>query len=604
MRRTLVVATLLASLLLLFMQGARAEEGSLFREAVVSKGGVVASESPEAAEAGRGILDAGGNAVDAAVATTFAIGVAQPQSCGIGGGGFMVYRDADGESAALDFRETAPQALTADAFQGDGLYTAYTGHKTIGVPGTVAGMQAALERYGSLDLAEVIAPAEQLAREGFEVPEGLSESMGENQGRLELFPAAREQYLLDGERPYEPGSSLVQEDLADTLAAIAEAGPDAFYRGEISARIVDDMQAAGKYPGDEGLMTREDLAGYEARWREPVRGEYRGHDVIGMPAPSSGGLAVVQMLNILEGYDLEKMGQSSADTLHTMAEAQKIAFADREEYVADPDFANVPAREILADSYAEERRDDIDPQEAQTSYEPGDFGGRGGSGGGDNPEGSTTHISVIDAEGNAVALTCTIEQSFGSGVVAPGTGFLLNNELTDFSDPGAANEPEPGKRPRSSMSPTIVVRDGEPVLVVGGSGGSQIIMGALHAIVNTVDHGLDPAHAVDAERLDAQSPPELILEDGRVSAVAEADLISRGHVVASEGEYSDVPLVQAAGTKPETGERLAVTDPRGGPQASTVQGVASATLPHTGGVPFKGPPDGCTTIIPGPAAPC
>ena len=600
MRRTLFAATLLASLSLFFVQGARAEEGSLFREAVRSGGGVVASESPEAAEAGRKILDAGGNAVDAAVATTFAIGVAQPQSCGIGGGGFMVYRSASGEAAALDFRETAPRAITADAFQGDGIYTAYTGHKTVGVPGTVAGMQAALERYGTLGLAETLAPAEKLAREGFEVPERLSESMGEHQGRLELFPAAREQYLVGGERAYEPGSILVQEDLADTLAAIAEGGPDAFYGGGISEKIVQDMQEAGDYPGDEGLMTREDLAGYEAKWREPVRGEYRGHDVLGMPAPSSGGIAVAQMLGILEGYDLAEMGQSSADTLHTMAEAQKIAFADREMYVADPDFADVPAQEILAESYAEERRGDIDPEEAQTSYDPGDFGGEDAPGGGDNPEGSTTHISVVDAEGNAVALTCTIEQSFGSGVVAPGTGFLLNNELTDFSDPGAANEPEPGKRPRSSMSPTIVVRDGEPVLVVGGSGGSQIIMGTLHAVVNTVDYGLDPAHAVDAERLDAQFPPELILEDGRVSAVAEADLISRGHVVASEGEYSDVPLVQAAGIDPDTGERLATTDPRSGPQASTGQGVASRSLPQTGGVP---PFDGCA-VISGRAAPC
>jgi gamma-glutamyltranspeptidase/glutathione hydrolase len=261
---------------------------------------------------------------------------------------------------------------------------------------------------------------------------------------------------------------------------------------------------------------------------------------------------------------------------------------------------DVPADEILAGDYADRRREDIDPQEAETAYEPGGFDVQDReSGGGDNPEGSTTHISVIDAEGNAVALTCTIEQSFGSGVVVPGAGFLLNNELTDFSDPGAANEPEPGKRPRSSMSPTIVVRDGEPVLVVGGSGGSQIIMGALHAVVNTVDHGLGPAQAIDAERLDAQFPPELIVEDGRVSALAEAELISRGHVVASEGEYSDVPLVQAAGIDPETGERLAATDPRSGPQVSTGQGVAPPSLPETGGIPL----DACA-VAPVDAAPC
>ncbi len=320
-----------------------------------------------------------------------------------------------------------------------------------------------------------------------------------------------------------------------------------------------------------------------------------------MPPPTSGGIAVIEMLNILEGYDLSEMGQSSADSLHVISEAQKLAFADREAYVGDPDFVDVPTEELTDKGYADDRRSDIAMEEAATAYDPGEFGqGDRASGSGDNPEGSTTHLSVIDEAGNAVALTCTIEQSFGSGVVAPGTGFLLNNELTDFSDPGAANEPEPGKRPRSSMSPTIVVRDGEPVLVVGASGGSQIIMGALHAVVNTVDYGQGPAQAIDAERLDAQFPPELILEDGRVSATVESELISRGHVVASEGEYSDVPLVQAAGVDLDTGEHLAATDPRSGPQASVGQGVATTNLPDTGGIP---PLDGCL-VLSGEAAPC
>ena len=601
MVRTIAVAACSALLVLACVAGASADEGSLYRESVRTEGGVVATESPAAAGAGLEVLDAGGNAVDAAVATAFALGVAQPQSCGIGGGGFMVYRGADGEVAALDFRETAPEAITADAFQGDGIYTAYTGHKTVGVPGTVAGLNAALERYGTVELSEAIAPAERLAREGFEVPESLTESMGENAGRLRLFPAAREQYLVDGEDPYEPGSTLVQTDLADTLALISRDGPDAFYRGEIADKVVEDMQNAGDYPGDEGLLTADDLAGYEAKWREPLRGEYRGHEIVAMPPPTSGGIAVIEMLNILEGYDLSEMGQSSADSLHVISEAQKLAFADREEYVGDPDFVDVPTEELTDKGYADDRRSDIAMEEAATAYDPGEFGqGDRASGSGDNPEGSTTHLSVIDEAGNAVALTCTIEQSFGSGVVAPGTGFLLNNELTDFSDPGAANEPEPGKRPRSSMSPTIVVRDGEPVLVVGASGGSQIIMGALHAVVNTVDYGQGPAQAIDAERLDAQFPPELILEDGRVSATVESELISRGHVVASEGEYSDVPLVQAAGVDLDTGEHLAATDPRSGPQASVGQGVATTNLPDTGGIP---PLDGCL-VLSGEAAPC
>jgi gamma-glutamyltranspeptidase/glutathione hydrolase len=290
------------------------------------------------------------------------------------------------------------------------------------------------------------------------------------------------------------------------------------------------------------------------------------------------------MLNLLEGYDLARMGQSSADALHVLAESQKIAFADRGAYVADPDFVDVPTQVLTSKDYADERRGEIDMKEAKT-YEPGDVGGTGGEGaGGDNPEGSTTHVSVIDAEGNAVALTCTIEQSFGSAVVAPGTGFLLNNELTDFSEPGAANEPEPGKRPRSSISPTIVVEDGEPLLVTGAAGGSTIIEGTLLSVVNTVDFGLDPARAVDAERLDASSPDTLTIEDGRVSPVVRDELSSRGHALDGQGEYADLPRVQAAGTDPETGERLAATDPRNGEPASLGQGGTG--LPDTGGVPL------------------
>lgn len=238
----------------------------------------------------------------------------------------MIYRGANGETAALDFRETAPAAIEPGAFQGDGIYTAYTGHKTVGVPGVVAGMQAALDRYGTVGLAETLAPAERLAREGFEVPESLTDSIGESAGRLRLFPAAEEQFLTGGE-PYEPGSTLVQPDLANTLALISREGADAFYEGAIADKIVADMQDAGGFPGDAGLMTREDLAGYKAIWREPLRSEYRDHEILAMPPPSSGGIAVIEMLNILEGYDLEEMGQSSADTLHVISEAEKIAFA-------------------------------------------------------------------------------------------------------------------------------------------------------------------------------------------------------------------------------------------------------------------------------------
>jgi gamma-glutamyltranspeptidase / glutathione hydrolase len=550
-------------------------EGSKFREALRSDGGVVASESPEASRIGLEVLDDGGNAVDAAVAATFALGVARPQSCGIGGGGFMVYRGADGEAAALDFREAAPEAIEPDAFAGSGIYAAFSGHKTVGVPGTVAGMQEALDAYGSLTLPEAIAPAEQLARDGFEVSEPLSKEMGNNAERLRLFPEAAQQFLVGGEESYESGSTLTQPQLADTLALISREGPNAFYQGAIADRIVADMQDAGDYPGDEALLTEEDLAAYRAVWREPLTGVYRGTEIVAMPPPTSGGVAIIEMLNILEGYDLKAKGQSSADALHQIVEAQKLAFADREAYVADPDFVDVPTERLTDKSYAEDRRAEMDAEKAG-SYGPGDTG--------ENPESSTTHLSIIDAAGNAVSLTCTIEQPFGSAVVAPGTGFLLNNELTDFSGPGTPNEPEPGKRPRSSISPTIVVEDGEPILVVGGAGGARIIMGTLFAIINTVDYGLDPARAVDAERLDQQPEAKMALEDGRVSPTVQGELKGRGHKIDRKGEYDDRPRIQAAGIDRETGERLAATDPRSGQQDSAGQGVRE--LPKSGGIPL------------------
>ena len=588
------VLSVMAALCLgtLFAGSAEAEQGSRFREAVRSEGGgVIASESPAASQVGLSVLDAGGNAVDAAVATTFALGVARPQSCGIGGGGFMVYRGADGETAALDFRERAPGAIKPDTFTGDGLFTTYTGRTTVGVPGTVAGMQAALDRYGTVELSETIAPAESLAREGVEVQPSVSEEMAANAERLKPFPAAADQFLVDGEEPYAVGSTLVQPELADTLSILAEQGPDAFYEGPIAEEIVRAMESPSDLPGNQGLLVREDLASYEAVWREPLVGEYRGREIVAMPPPTSGGIATLQMLNLLESFNLAAAGPSSADALHLIAEAQKIAFADRNEYVADTDFVEVPLEELVSEGYADERRGEIDPEKAG-SYDPGDLGPSGedrGAGSDTNPETNTTHLSVIDAEGNAVSLTCTIEQSFGSGVVAPGTGFLLNNELTDFSEPGTANEPAPGKRPRSSMNPVVVIEDGEPRLVVGGAGGVQIVMGSLLAVTNTVDFGLPVDEAIDAERLDEQAAEEMLLEDGRIPPDVQTDLTERGHAISGQGEYADLPRVQAAGVDPESGERLTVTDPRSGAEEYAVlaqSGVPTETMPGTGGPPL------------------
>ena len=548
---------------------APAAEGSRFRPAVAGNLGVVATESPAAARIGRGVLERGGNAVDAAVATTFALGVARPQSCGIGGGGFLVYRGADGRAAALDYRETAPARFRPATLQGEGLHEGFTGHLTVGVPGTVAGMDAALRRFGTISLGRAVAPAERLARQGFRVPASLSAAMADNADRLKLFPAAARQYLVNGSTPYSAGSRLRQPRLAATLRSIGRAGARAFYRGTTARLIVADMKETRKepLPGDAALLTKQDLARYRAKWRRPLRGRFRGQGIVAMPPPTSGGIALVQMLNVLEGYNLRRLGMSSAASLHRIIEAQKLAFADRGEYVADPDFVKVPTAKLISQGYAKRRRALIDPAHAG-SYEPG-LGAFEGSPAAKTVElhhaGTTTHLSVIDSAGNAVALTCTIEQEFGSAVVAPRTGFLLNNEMTDFGDPGTANEARGGKRPRSSMSPTIVVSNSRPLVVTGGAGGSRIIMGALFAVLNRIEFGLDLAQAVDAERLDAQAAPEapILVEESRLAPGVLSELQARGHIFTAEGEYAERPRVQAAGfAKPRGVRKLAVSDPR------------------------------------------
>jgi gamma-glutamyltranspeptidase/glutathione hydrolase len=316
---------------------------------------------------------------------------------------------------------------------------------------------------------------------------------------------------------------------------------------------------------DPGLMTLRDLAAYRAKWRTPLRGTYRGRQVIAMPPPTSGGVTVIEMLNLLEGYDLASLSRQSADEVHLIADAQRIAWADRNAYVADPDVVPQRTRQLVSKTYAAARRPEI-ARYVTHPFAPAVLQPDPAPAGRDaNPAGSTTQISVIDVRGGAVALTCAIEQEFGSGVVAPGTGFLLNNELTDFSDPGTANQPGSGKRPRSSMAPTIVVQGHTPLLVTGAAGGSRIIMGVLHTIVNRVDFGSDLAHSVDAERFDDQGTANLEIENGRYDATALADLQARGYTVVGKGEYGPLPRVQAAGTDPRTGLRSAVSDPRSDP---------------------------------------
>jgi gamma-glutamyltranspeptidase/glutathione hydrolase len=376
-----------------------------------------------------------------------------------------------------------------------------------------------------------------------------------NGQRLALFPASAAIWLPGGQ-PVAAGSRLVQPDMAATLRRLRRGGPDAFYRGPIAKAIVADAARSRPELGDTGLLTEADFADYRAKWRTALQGTYRGREILAEPPPTSGGTALLEMLNLLEGFDLRAMGQSSADALHVIAEAQKIAWADRNAYLADPDHVPQPVARLTSKAYADQRRGEISMARAAT-YAAGDMS----SGGETRTEASTTHISVIDRHGNAVALTCTIEQEFGSAVVAPGTGILLNNELTDFGAPGTANEPRPGKRPRSSISPTIVVRDGRPEIVTGAAGGARIIMGPLFAVVDVVDWGLTLPQAVDAERADDQGSLRLNIEDARIDPGVLAELERRGHTLVREGEYGRRPRMQMAGMAPN-GTMTAVSDSR------------------------------------------
>lgn len=569
MRRRVIVGMLAMTGLAVTLAGplpsAAATEGSLYREAVSSSGGVVASVSQQAGEVGVRILDRGGNAIDAAVATTLAVGVTRPDLCGIGGGGFLAYRSADGDVATLDFREEAPAAITPDAYQGAGIYRSFTGHKTIGAPGTVAGMAKAAGRFGTMPLAKLIQPARRLAADGVVVTEDLSASMAANSERLRLFPASARIYLVEGTAPYPPGSTLVQKGYARSLRLIERRGPRAFYRGRIAQSIVRDMkERSGAYPGDEGLMRRGDLRRYEAKWRKPLRARYRGHGIVAVGPPTSGGLVAVEMFNILKNFDVPSFEPFGADRLHYTAEAQKIAWADRDAYVADPDHADVPTTLLASEDYAAVRAEEIERNQAK-DYEPAQRPGRPAPAPGYDQPGAhhTTHVSVVDGDGNAVSVTCTVEFLFGSAVVAPGAGFILNNQLTDFSAPGTANEPEPGKRPRSSTTQLIVTRRGRPVAVLGGAGGPRIPMGVIMTGQNVMDFGLDLAHAIDAERLNEPTCCSMSLEDLRVSPETQLELEARGHQIVREGEYGATPIVQAAGVNLETGRKEAVSDPRG-----------------------------------------
>ena len=509
--------------------------------AVVAHNGMVVAPEARAARIGVDILKRGGNAVDAAVAVGFALAVTYPRAGNIGGGGFMVIhlaknRNLDNRNVAIDYRETAPAAATPTMFldaKGDPDPTkSRDSGLSVGVPGTVAGLALAREKYGSgkLSLAELMAPAIALAQNGFALDNGIADQLPTTRGKLARWPSTAEIFLHDGE-PLHQGDRLVQSDLANTLRAIAQDGPRAFYSGPTAERIATAVRAAG------GIMTADDLANYRAIERTAVRGTYRGVDIVSMPPPSSGGVALVEMLNILEGYDLGKLPREQA--LHDEIEAMKRAYADRAMFMGDPDTVKMPIAGLISKKYAASLRATIgDKSTPAADIKPGrpaEFEGQ-----------NTTHFSVIDRDGNAVSNTYTLNFYYGLGLVAPGTGVLLNNELDDFTaKPGAsnayglvgfaANLPGPNKRPLSSMTPTIVLKDGKPYLITGSPGGSRIITAVLQVIANVIDFHMPIDRAVSAPRLHNQwQPDETYAEPGFAADVLEA-LKRRGHnIVATE----------------------------------------------------------------------
>jgi gamma-glutamyltranspeptidase / glutathione hydrolase len=502
---------------------------------VDARQGMVVAQESRAARIGVEFLQKGGNAVDAAVATGFALAVTYPRAGNIGGGGYMVIHLADRNlQTAIDYRETAPAATTRDIFldeKGEAdPKKSRDSALAIGVPGTVAGLALAHAKYGSgkFTLEELIVPAIRLAREGFPIEDDIADSLPRAKARLERWPSSAKIFLKDDGRPLGTGATLLQSDLADTLSAIARDGPKAFYEGAIAEKIVAAVRAAG------GLMTVDDLKSYQAIDREPLRGSYRGYDVVSMPPSSSGGAILIEILNILEGYP--DLADDDGRRVHLTVEAMKLAYADRATFFGDPASVDIPLTRLISKPYAAELRQRIDAAKARPAR---DLLGRGATPReGDN----TTHFSVVDRFGNAVSNTTTLNFSYGLGLIAEGTGILLNNELDDFAaKPGApnafgllggeANAPGPGKRPLSSMSPTIVLRDGKPFLVTGSPGGSRIITAVLQVISNVIDRNMPIEAAVADPRLHHQwFPDEVSVERGFSRELMRA-LEARGHKV-------------------------------------------------------------------------
>jgi gamma-glutamyltranspeptidase / glutathione hydrolase len=541
---------------------------------------MVVSVHQQASQVGADILRQGGNAVDAAVATGFALAVVHPAAGNIGGGGFMLLRKANGELHFLDFREKAPKAASRDMYldaQGNIIPKAsLIGYKAAGVPGSVAGLVYAEQHWGKLSLKAVMAPAIRLAREGVRLTYEEAESM--HYRDLAQFADSRRIFQRDG-KYYEPGEIFRQPELARTLERIA-ANPNGneFYKGAMARELAAEIKRGG------GLITAEDLAEYEVKERRPIRGTYRGYEIISAPPPSSGGVTLIETLNILEGYNLGKMGNRSADSMHVTVEAFRRAFFDRAELLGDSDFSQIPVAQLIDKKYADGWRQSLDMMRATDSkdvHRPSGFGEL------DRPaalhppftgreSNNTTHYSVVDAEGNAVAVTTTLNESFGSAVTAGKLGFLLNDEMDDFtSKPGVpngygliqgeANAIAPGKRPLSAMAPTIVLKDGKLFMVLGSPGGPRIISTVANILMGVIDYGLDIQQAVNAPRFHHQwQPDEIDIEKTGISPDTIKLLQARGHKVKAEKYWSDGECIAV---DPMTGELLGAPDGRNGGKA-------------------------------------
>jgi len=538
------------------------------REPVRARHGVVASTNQIASQVGVDIMKRGGNAVDAAIAVAFALAVTHPAAGNLGGGGFMMIRLKNGRTTAIDYREMAPAAATRNIYldqngkviEGEG--GSIEGYRAPGVPGTVRGMELALRKYGSgkLTWTQLIEPARRLAANGFTVNYTLARSLRGSRDYLSKYPETKRIYLNNG-KFYNEGETFIQPDLAATFARLQQRGSNEFYEGQTARLIVDDLKR------HNGLITLDDMRGYVAKEREPLRGTYRGYEIISMPPPSSGGAVLIEMLNILEGYDFKKIDWASSERYHLFTESMRRAFADRAEYMGDNDFVKVPVAGLVDKKYAAQLRNSINPEHASSSEEV-----RAGKPTGYESN-ETTHFTVVDADGNAVANTYTLNNSYGSAVVARGTGIIMNDEMDDFAAKpgtpnlygliqGERNAVAPHKRPLSVMTPTFVLRkDGSLWFTVGSPGGPTIINTVLDVITNVIDYNMNIQQAIDAPRIHHQwLPDELVYEPYGLSGDTQRVLISRGHKLVEKPRY--LGDCEGIMIEEKTGIRLGATDPR------------------------------------------